>query len=140
MEIDCDRVLGTLPAMVLTALPDGHIDFVNQRWSEYTGLAVEAGHGWEWSAVVDPQDLPKLLARWRSIWRPEARRNGSARASLRRAIAGSSSVQPDVRRCRADRQMAGWARTSKIIGDPRRACGSASDLQSIVDSIHDSVA
>ena len=39
MEIDLGRVLDALPAMVWTALPDGHIDFVNRRWSEYTGLA-----------------------------------------------------------------------------------------------------
>ena len=38
MEIDLGRVLDALPAMVWTALPAGQIDFINRRWSEYTGL------------------------------------------------------------------------------------------------------
>ena len=67
MEIDLGRVLDALPAMVWTALPDGHIDFVNRRWSEYTGLSLDEAHGWEWQAAVNPDDLPKLLERWRSI-------------------------------------------------------------------------
>ena len=67
MEIDLGRVLDALPAMVWTALPDGHIDFVNRRWSEYTGLSLDEAHGWDWQAAVDPDDLPKLLERWRSI-------------------------------------------------------------------------
>ena len=82
MEIDCGRVLDALPAMVLTALPDGHVDFVNRRWGEYTGLAVEAGHGWEWPAVVDPDELSDCWRAGDRYWRPQARRNGSAHAAL----------------------------------------------------------
>ena len=67
MEIDLGRVLDALPTMVWTALPDGHIDFVNRRWSEYTGLSLDEAHGWNWQAAVDPDDLPKLLERWRSL-------------------------------------------------------------------------
>ena len=63
MEIDLGRVLDSLPSMVWTALPDGHIDFVNRRWSEYTGL----GEAREWQAVINPDDLPQLLDRWQSI-------------------------------------------------------------------------
>src|SRR5262249_44086346 len=59
--------LDALPAMVWTAQPDGRIDFVNRRWSEYTGLDVDEAHGWEWQAAVNPDDLPQLLERWRAI-------------------------------------------------------------------------
>ena len=67
MEIDPRRVLDELAAIVWTAQPDGRIDFVNRRWSEYTGLSLGEARGWEWRAAVDPDALPQLLARWRSI-------------------------------------------------------------------------
>jgi PAS domain S-box-containing protein len=67
MEIDLGQVLNALPAMVWTALPDGHINFVNRRWSEYTGLRLDEAHGWEWQAAVNPDDLAGLIERWRSI-------------------------------------------------------------------------
>ena len=45
MENDLSRVVDALPGLVWTALPDGHIDFLNQRWCEYTGLSVEEAYG-----------------------------------------------------------------------------------------------
>jgi PAS domain S-box-containing protein len=75
-------VLDALPAMLWTALPDGRIDFVNRRWSEYTGLSLDEGPGWEWQAVVNPDDLPKLLERWRSI--VASGQSGEVEARVRR--------------------------------------------------------
>src|SRR5260370_28824389 len=34
-------VIGTIPTMAWSLLPDGAVDFVNQRWLEYTGLSLE---------------------------------------------------------------------------------------------------
>src|SRR5262245_34282013 len=56
-----------LPGLVWTALPDGHIDFVNQRWCEYTGLSIDEAYGRGWQTAIHPEDLPELLKRWRSI-------------------------------------------------------------------------
>lgn len=56
-----------LPGLVWTALPDGHIDFLNQRWCKYTGLSLEQACGWGWQTAIHPQDLPELLKCWRSI-------------------------------------------------------------------------
>lgn len=67
MESNFGRAFDTLPAMMWTAAPDGRIDFVNRRWSDYTGLSLDEAHGWEWQAVVSADDLPKLLEHWRSI-------------------------------------------------------------------------
>ena len=66
MEIDFGGVLNALPAMVWTSLPDGRIDFINRRLSEYAGLDFGRAHVWEWEAAVEPDDLPKLLQCWRS--------------------------------------------------------------------------
>lgn len=65
MEIDLGRAFDALPAMVWTARPDGHIDFANRRWSDYIGL--DAAYSWNWQALIDPNDLPSVLERWRSI-------------------------------------------------------------------------
>jgi PAS domain S-box-containing protein len=66
MEEDLSRVLNALPGLVWTALPDGQIDFVNQRWCEYTGLSVERACDSGWQAAIHPEDLPGLLERWQS--------------------------------------------------------------------------
>jgi PAS domain S-box-containing protein len=53
--------------LVWTALPDGQIDFLNERWREYTGLGVGESCRAGWQAAVHPDDLRKLLDRWASI-------------------------------------------------------------------------
>jgi PAS domain S-box-containing protein len=65
MESELGRVVDALPGLVWTASSDGQIDFLNQRWSEYTGLSVDASRGRGWQAAVHPEDLSQLLAGWR---------------------------------------------------------------------------
>ena len=67
MENQLRRIVDALPGLVWTALPDGHIDFLNQRWCEYTGLSLEEACGWGWQTAIHPDDLPRLLERWRSM-------------------------------------------------------------------------
>jgi PAS domain S-box-containing protein len=67
MENQLSRVVDALPGLVWTALPDGHIDFLNQRWCEYTGLSVDEAYGRRWQTAIHPEDLPELLECWRSI-------------------------------------------------------------------------
>jgi PAS domain S-box-containing protein len=67
MENELSRVIDALPGLVWTALPDGHIDFLNQRWCEYTGVRAEDALGQGWPQVIHPDDLPALLAGWSSI-------------------------------------------------------------------------
>jgi PAS domain S-box-containing protein len=94
MENELSRVLDTLPALVWTALPDGHVDFFNQRWCEYTGLSVDEAYGPGWQTAIHPEDLPEVLERWRSIL--ASGEPSKMEARLRRfdgeCIAGSSSV------------------------------------------------
>jgi PAS domain S-box-containing protein len=66
-ENDLSRVIDALPGLVWTALPDGRIDFLNQRWCEYTGLSVDEAYGQGWQTAIHPEDLAQLLDRWRSI-------------------------------------------------------------------------
>jgi len=58
-------VIDTIPAMAWSVLPDGTVDFVNQRWLDYTGLSLEEALAAA-NSIVHPDDLPGILERWRT--------------------------------------------------------------------------
>jgi PAS domain S-box-containing protein len=59
------RVLANnIPMLAWYADPDGQIPWHNQRWYDYTGTTPEEHAGWE--SVHDPEDLPRVLAKWRA--------------------------------------------------------------------------
>ena len=64
MDIQLSRIVDALPGLVWTALPDGHIDFLNQGWCEYTGLSLDEARGSGWRTAAHPEDLPHLLEWW----------------------------------------------------------------------------
>jgi PAS domain S-box-containing protein len=76
------KAIDTIPGLVWTSLPDGHIDFLNKRWLDYTGLSHDAASGWGWQVAVHPDDLPGLIAYWKSILAAEEA--GEYEARLRR--------------------------------------------------------
>ena len=45
MENDLSRVVDALPGLVWTALPDAHIDFLNQRLCTWPGLSLDGARG-----------------------------------------------------------------------------------------------
>jgi PAS domain S-box-containing protein len=55
-----------IPHIVLTAKPDGWIDYCNQRWSAYTGLTLEQTQMGAWRTVIHPDDMQGTSDRWRS--------------------------------------------------------------------------
>jgi PAS domain S-box-containing protein len=59
------RVINTIPALVISALPDGTLDFVNERMVEYTGSSIGDLSGWNWAEIVHPDDLRPQAAAWR---------------------------------------------------------------------------
>jgi PAS domain S-box-containing protein len=56
-------VIDTIPTMVWRLRPDGAVDFVNQRWVDYTGVSFNDAIR-EPNAIVHPEDLPRVLKRW----------------------------------------------------------------------------
>ena len=79
MEIELRCIVDALPGLIWTARLDGHIDFLNQRWCEYTGLSVDEAYGRGWQTAIHPDDLPELLERWRSILASRESREMEAR-------------------------------------------------------------
>ena len=61
------HVVDTIPAIVWSALPDGAVDFVNDRWPQYTGLSREDSLGWRWTAAIHPDDFARATDYWRTV-------------------------------------------------------------------------
>jgi PAS domain S-box-containing protein len=57
-------VINTIPTMAWSALPDGSWAFVNQRWSEYTGLPAKDSAGSGWQGAFHPEDIGSHMERW----------------------------------------------------------------------------
>ena len=56
-------IIDTIPTMTWTLRPDGAVDFVNQRWLDYTGLSLEEEIE-KPTGVVHPEDLPRVMQKW----------------------------------------------------------------------------
>ena len=76
------KIIDTIPALAWCNLSDGSNDFVNRRWSDYTGLSQEEVKRVGCKVAIHPEDLPKWLDQWRSLLAAEA--GGEIEARLRR--------------------------------------------------------
>ncbi len=92
------RFLGdSIPQQVWTALPNGELDYVNQRVLEYFGRSFEEMVGSGWSEGVHENDLSDALERWTTAletgepyeveFRLRRASNGAHRWHLARAVA-----------------------------------------------------
>ena len=60
-------IINTMPVLAWSALPDGTVDFFNQRWLDYTGLSLEQAQGWGWTDTVHRDDLSRMDDYWQSM-------------------------------------------------------------------------
>src|SRR5947208_2240624 len=60
-------MIDALPTMSWGTGPDGSIEFLNQRWCNYTGLSIQEGRGWGWKTTIHSDDLPMLMQTWNTI-------------------------------------------------------------------------
>ena len=60
------QVINTIPAHVWSTLPDGSVDFINQRLLDCTGLSIEALLGSGWQSIIHPDDRARFFATWGS--------------------------------------------------------------------------
>jgi PAS domain S-box-containing protein len=59
-------VIDTIPAHAWSARPDGSVDFINQRFLEFTGRSMEDILGWGWGSLVHPEDLTRYVGAWQA--------------------------------------------------------------------------
>jgi PAS domain S-box-containing protein len=60
------QVINTIPAHVWSALPDGSVDFINQRLLESSQQPAEALLGSGWQSIIHPDDRARYIDKWRS--------------------------------------------------------------------------
>ncbi len=56
----------SMPQMVWSTTPDGHHDYFNARWYEFTGVPIGSGDGDGWLDVLHPDDRARVMAAWRA--------------------------------------------------------------------------
>lgn len=109
-----------MPLLAWYAEPDGYIPWYNRRWLEYTGTKLEDQAGWKWASVHDPDDLPRVTAKWKAAlesgqpWEDEfrlRRHDGQFRWFLSRATPLRDARGRVVR----------WFGTNVDIDDQKRA-------------------
>src|SRR6266404_4826742 len=76
------KILDTIPTLAWCNLADGSNDFVNQRWSDYTGLSQEEVKRVGCKVAIHPEDRPKWLDEWRTL--VASGEGGEIEARLRR--------------------------------------------------------
>ena len=58
-------VIDTIPMMAWSLRPDGTVDFLNQRWIDYSDLSLEQFVE-EPTRPIHPEDVPRVLEKWRA--------------------------------------------------------------------------
>ncbi len=115
------RLAEAMPQIAWTALPDGEIDYFNERWYKFTGLPPGQVGIKAWKAVVHPDDYRRCLNRWRKavksgrVFQMERRfreaKTGAYQWFLSRAVPVRNAQGRVVR----------WYGTSTNIADQKRA-------------------
>src|SRR6266404_3594266 len=107
-------VIDTIPTMAWIILPDGTLDFLNQRWLDYTGLSLEKAVE-QPTSTVHPEDLPRALEKWT------------------RAMAAGESSEDEMRLRRADGEYRWFlVRTAPLFDDQGnilRWYGTSTDIE-----------
>jgi len=85
MQLSEDRLramIDTVPGFVWRAGPDGGVEFLNQRWCDYTGISLSDSLGIGWTSRIHPDDAVSLGTYWQVLL--GSSEPGSFEARLRR--------------------------------------------------------
>ena len=59
-------LVDSIPQLAWMARPDGHMEWYNQRWYEFTGSTLEQMQGWGWQSIQDPAELSRVSESWKA--------------------------------------------------------------------------
>jgi len=59
-------IINTIPMLAWSTDPTGFVEFLNQRWPEFTGLSAEQASGFGWSVAIHPDDAKGLIDYWQA--------------------------------------------------------------------------
>jgi PAS domain S-box-containing protein len=63
--LDIQLLVDSIPALIHTGRPDGHLDYFNKPWLEFLGVSLDQVTGWNWTAFIHPEDLDGIVTKWR---------------------------------------------------------------------------
>jgi PAS domain S-box-containing protein len=66
-EYELHRLIDTLPTLIWSSSLDGAAVFLNRRWLDYTGLALDEAAGWGWAVAIHPDDRDMVVGFWRDL-------------------------------------------------------------------------
>jgi PAS domain S-box-containing protein len=81
-QVDLAHLVNSLPGLVWAIDDEGHTDYLNSRWSDYTGLPLEALLGQGWQQAIHRDDFDSFRSSWRTL--REAGNGGHIELRLRR--------------------------------------------------------
>ena len=81
--LDFHLAIDAIPALAWSSDSGGSVDYVNQRWREYTGLSSEESYGRGWKTAINPDDLATLTEKWEAL--DDANAGGAYEVRLRRS-------------------------------------------------------
>jgi PAS domain S-box-containing protein len=63
-SMDLQNVIETIPALVVCALADGTVEFVNRAWQEYTDHSPKKLNDSGWRSIIHADDLARFIEEW----------------------------------------------------------------------------
>ncbi len=79
---DSRTMIDMVPALMWSCMADGSVEYMNKRWLDFTGLALQEAVGWGWTRTLHPDDVEGLTRVWQEII--SSGRAGEAEARLKR--------------------------------------------------------
>ncbi|MGB8729723.1 MAG: PAS domain S-box protein [Candidatus Sulfotelmatobacter sp.] len=116
---DLRNLIETMPGLVVCALPDGSVEFVNREWQEYTGCSTQHLNRWVWQTTIHPDDSARFID------------------ELTAALAGGKPFRTEARMRRADGQYLCFLIRKVLAVTPTR--GRESSLRTLIacEDIHE---
>jgi formate hydrogenlyase transcriptional activator len=71
-----------IPTLAWSALPDGSVDYVNQRYRDYTGLSPDQLYGSGWKSAVHLDNIHQIESWWQEL--RQSQEAGTTEVRLRR--------------------------------------------------------
>jgi PAS domain S-box-containing protein len=65
-SLNIQLLVDSIPALIHTGRPDGYLDYFNKPWLTYFGVTLDKVVGWNWTAVIHPEDVDGIVAKWRA--------------------------------------------------------------------------
>lgn len=113
-------LIDAIPQQIWSGPADGTMDYCNERWRSYMGLALEDLQGDGWQAMLHPDDRDRVLAAWR-----EAIVNGTTYEQEERHRAANGTYRWFLARGvplrDAEGRIVRWYGTNTDIQDRKRA-------------------